>query len=108
MPRPDACQRGHPYPANLAIDNRGWKSCRQCRRDSWRRWYRAHYIPAAPDHVAVNRATDGDPPARLTPRERAAVIHRLDAYGYTARQIADRIGCSKRTVHRARGRRTPA
>lgn len=107
-PRPGACQRGHPYPDNLVIDNRGWASCRECRRESLRRWYRTHHVPATPDPVAIERATAGDPPARLTPRERTAAIQRLDTHGYSARQIAERIGCSPRTVHRARGRRATA
>lgn len=101
---PDACQRGHPYPENLVTDNRGWTSCRECRRVSYRRWYHAHYVPATPDEIAVERVVMGDPPSRLTPSERSAAIQRLAARGLTARQIAEQTRCSPRTVHRIRAR----
>jgi len=96
----DTCVHGHPFPTNLRIDRRGWALCITCQR--------ASYTPVSPDPAAIERAAVGDPPERLTPRERTAAIHRLDTCGLTARQIAERIGCSPRTVHRARGRHTTA
>jgi DNA-binding NarL/FixJ family response regulator len=101
-----SCSHGHPYPENLCVDNRGWTSCLECRRAACRRWHRTHYVPAVPDEIAVDRAVMGDPPPRLTPREREAAVQRLDRRGLTARQIAEHVGCAKRTVHRIRNRQT--
>lgn len=44
----------------------------------------------------------------MTPAERAAVIAALDRQGWSAREIAEELGCSPRTVHRARSRRRAA
>ncbi|MFD3535340.1 helix-turn-helix domain-containing protein [Streptomyces sp. NPDC058664] len=103
-PTSERCAHGHPYPENLVVDARGWTSCRECRRMAYRRWYHAHYVPAAPDEIAVERVVLGDPPPRLTPSERAAAIRRLDARGLSARQIAEQTRCTPRTVHRIRSR----
>ncbi|MDF2708152.1 MAG: hypothetical protein K0R62_3804 [Nonomuraea muscovyensis] len=100
------CPHGHPYPENLVIDSRGWTTCRECRRAAWRCWYRRNYAPATPDEIAVDRAVMGDTPTRLTPRERTAAVQRLDRRGLSARQIAEHVGCTKRTVHRIRNRAT--
>ncbi|MEU3426624.1 helix-turn-helix domain-containing protein [Streptomyces gardneri] len=91
-----ACLHGHPFPENLRIDTRGWALCITCQRSA--------YPPATPDEIAVDRAVMGEPPARLTPRERQAAVQRLDRRGLTARQIAECIGCTPRTVHRIRNR----
>ncbi|MFC8272336.1 helix-turn-helix domain-containing protein [Streptomyces sp. NPDC057271] len=100
----DACRHGHPFPENLVIDGRGWASCRECRRAALRRHWRNHGVLAAPDESAVERAVRGDKPPRLTPRERLAAVSRLDRRGLSARQVAEHIGCTQRTVHRIRGR----
>ncbi|WP_282696304.1 helix-turn-helix domain-containing protein [Streptomyces sp. CC208A] len=92
------CRHGHPFPDNLRIDTRGWAVCRTCERNT--------YTPAQPDEIAIERAIAGDPPPRLTPRERAAAIQQLSRHGYSARQIAERLRCTPRTVHRARTRTT--
>ncbi|MGW6535395.1 helix-turn-helix domain-containing protein [Streptomyces sp. NPDC055051] len=99
-----ACRRGHPYPENKFTDNRGWSQCRQCARESWRRTHGSRYVPVVPDEIAVERAVSGDPPARLTPRERAAAVRQLNRRGYSASQIAERVGCTPRTVYRIRSR----
>lgn len=95
-----ACRHGHPFPANLARTSEGWIWCRECKRIR----DRARYVPAEPDDAAVERAVFGDPPDRLTPRERRAAITRLDRRDYSAAVIAERVRCSPRTVHRARSR----
>lgn len=96
----DACLHGHPWPENLARDYRGWAYCAAC--------YRGWHGPAEPDPVAIERAVSGDAPAQLTSRERQAAVLALIARDLSAPQIADRIGCSQRTVHRARSRTAAA
>ncbi|MFF2852616.1 helix-turn-helix domain-containing protein [Streptomyces sp. NPDC058001] len=93
-----ACRHGHPFPENAARDNNGWLYCRECRRAC----ARARYQPAQPDEIAIVRAVAGDPPDRLTPRERTAAIVRLEVRSLSARVIAERVHCNPRTVHRAR------
>jgi DNA invertase Pin-like site-specific DNA recombinase len=44
----------------------------------------------------------------VTPAERHAAIAELDRQGLSARAIAERLGCSQRTVHRARTKRRAA
>ncbi|MEU2073596.1 helix-turn-helix domain-containing protein [Streptomyces sp. NPDC013489] len=102
--RQPACLHGHPFPENLFYNSSGYAQCRTCVRVYNRTWHERNYIPVTPDEVAIDRAVMGNPPARLTPRERATAIRRLDARGLSARQIAERIGCSQRTVHRVRTR----
>ena len=99
-----ACKHGHPYPQNLAYDKQGLTHCAECARIRWRRWWQEQ-PPVGPDPIAIERAITGDPPERLTPRERQAAALQLDAWGYSADQIAQRVGCTKRTVHRIRARR---
>ncbi len=95
-----ACKHGHPYPENAARDSRGWLYCRECNRLRARR----NRDAVTPDTAAIDRAVAGDPPERLTPRERQAAITRLDQWGLSSAVIAERIRCSRRTVHRARSR----
>lgn len=95
-----ACRHGHAFPEHRAYDTNGWLYCLECRRIR----NRARYQPKQPDPAAIERAAAGDPPDRLTPRERTAAISQLDAGQLPAQTIAARIHCSKRTVHRARGR----
>jgi DNA-binding NarL/FixJ family response regulator len=90
------CRHGHPFPENAARDSRGWLYCRECNR------IRARRPAAEPDEVAIERAAAGDPPERLTPRERRAAIARLDRQQLSSAVIAERVRCSRRTVHRAR------
>ncbi|MEU6979650.1 helix-turn-helix domain-containing protein [Streptomyces sp. NPDC046371] len=92
-----ACPHGHPFPENLYIDTRGWTCCRQC-------WRTEPDPPDPPDPVAIDRAVAGDPPERLSARERAAAVARLDARGLSAEQVAERIRCTPRTVYRIRKR----
>lgn len=44
----------------------------------------------------------------LTPAGRHAAIAELDQQGLSARAIAEQLGCSQRTVHRARSQRRAA
>ncbi|WP_405941577.1 helix-turn-helix domain-containing protein [Streptomyces sp. NBC_00207] len=99
-----SCLHNHPYPENIGRDRRGWAYCIACRRE-WER-NRAprprNYVPVEPDPAAIERAVAGDPPARLTPRERKAAVLALTKRNVAAWRIAEQIGCSKRTVHRIR------
>ena len=95
-----ACPNGHPFPENQR--RRGGRIyCSACRIAQRR---------VTPDPVAVERAIAGDPPAHLNHLETAAAVQALDGLGYSARQIADRGGCCRRTVIRVRvrNRKTPA
>jgi hypothetical protein len=97
-----ACRHGHPFPENVAYDSNGWLVCRACRRQHGREQFARHYQPVQPDQAAVERAAAGDPPDRLTFRERHAAIAQLDRWEYPAVVIAERVRCTPRTVHRAR------
>ena len=91
-----ACGHGHPFPENVAQHaSTGWLYCRECRRIR----DQARYGPAEPDEAAVLRAVAGDPP-----KERHAAIAQLDRRQLSAAVIAERVRCSRRTVHRARGK----
>jgi len=96
------CRHGHPFPDNLAHYPNGWLYCLACSRARNRAWAAANYTPAEPDEIAIERAAAGDPPDRLTPRERHAAIAQLDGRDLSAAVIAERVRCSKRTVYRAR------
>lgn len=100
------CKHRHPYPKHLAYDFKGHAVCTECARTR-KRDYRANG-PSTPDPVAIERAVAGDPPERLTPRERQAAVIRLTARALSARQIAERVGCAERTVHRIRSRHATA
>lgn len=95
------CRYGHPFPENLAYLPNGWLYCRECSRQRYQ-------SRTEPDWVAIERAAAGDPPDRLTPRERAAAVTQLVNRQLPARLIAERVRCSKRTVHRVRARRREA
>lgn len=102
-----ACRHGHPWPQHLAYNNRDHAYCAECNRIRARASRRRTYVPVPPtepDPIAVERAVAGDPPDRLTASERAAAVLALTQRNVSARQIAERIGCSQRTVHRARSR----
>lgn len=58
----------------------------------------------APDPAAVARAVAGRPPKRLTITERAAAVAELNRQGLSDPMIADRVGCTDRTVFRIRKR----
>lgn len=96
-----SCRYGHPFPENLAYLPNGWLYCRECSRQRYR-------SRSEPDWVAIERAAAGDPPGRLTPRERATAVAQLDKQRLPARLIAERVRCSKRTVHRVRSRQRAA
>lgn len=104
QPASPTCKHGHPYPDNLAHRPNGWAYCRACARIRSRNWFATNRAGAGPDDAAIARAVAGDPPARLTPRERHAAIAQLDAQRLPASVIAERVHCSKRTVHRARAK----
>jgi DNA-binding NarL/FixJ family response regulator len=55
-----------------------------------------------PDLVAVDRALAGDHRIILAKVERDAAIDRLDSYGLTAREVAERLATAERTVTRRR------
>ncbi len=97
-----ACRHGHPWPEHRSYDYLGRLTCRECRRETGRRQYHRGHIPAEPDEAAIRRAVAGDPPDRLTPRERRAAIRQLDAWELSSAVIAERVHCSRRTVHRHR------
>lgn len=102
------CKHGHAYPQNLAYDRKGHVYCTECGRIRWReRWHR-NYVPVTPDEIAIARAVSGDQPERLTYRERRAAVLKLTARGLSTRQIAEQLGCSERTVTRARTHPTAA
>jgi hypothetical protein len=81
----------------------GW--CRSC----YGRWLRADRptdgppppgsTPAPVDELTVDAAVAGLRPT-LSPRERRAAIARLRDRGMQPRAMADRLGCSDRTVAR--------
>jgi len=56
------------------------------------------------DEIAVERSMSGDQ-VSLRPVERAEVVHRLTAAGYTASDIAARVGIDARSVQRIRDER---
>jgi hypothetical protein len=101
-PDSPACRHGHAFPQNLGRNDKGHLICVACRRAHWREAAARSYVPAQPDEVAVDRAAAGDPPERLTPRERQAAIARLDRWDLSAAVIAERVRCTPRTVHRWR------
>jgi transposase len=97
-----ACRNGHPWPENRRQYSNGWTYCWGCKRAGHRRWWAENYQPVQPDDIAIERAVAGDPPERLTPRERAAAVRQLDARRLSASVIASRVGCHERTVYRIR------
>jgi hypothetical protein len=54
------------------------------------------------DEIAVERACRGDRTIPLTRAEMAAAFTWLDSHGYSAAQIAERLGVQQRTVERWR------
>lgn len=54
------------------------------------------------DEIAVERAARGDRSISLTRAEVRQVFLYLNSHGYSVAQIADRMGISRRTVHRWR------
>ncbi len=52
------------------------------------------------DEIAVSRAVAGWLDTPLNPGERRTAIAELRRQGLSQRQIADRLGCAKRTVER--------
>lgn len=102
------CRHGHPFAENLRYTREGWRYCITCRRASWRDSKRRAYVTPAPDHAAIHRAKQGDPPEHLTPRERAAVVLHLRSKGLSASEIARRVQCTDRTVYRICDRYTAA
>lgn len=96
------CRHGHPFPENRAFDANSWLYCLECARVRWRRSAAAGYRAVEPDEMAIERAVAGDPPERLTPRERAEAVRRLTGRGVSAEEIAARVRCSPRNVYYVR------
>jgi DNA-binding CsgD family transcriptional regulator len=59
-------------------------------------------FPEDVDEVAVDRAVAGDPPEGMTSAERFYAAWLLSVRRLTAEQVAERIGCTPRTVQRYR------
>lgn len=55
---------------------------------------------AAVDDVAIRRALDGVTVPHLSPAERREAVRLLRASGRSGRQVAERIGCTPRSVWR--------
>lgn len=74
------------------------------RTGSWQRSSRARHNMTGGRHgidpVAVERAAGGDRSLVLTAEERAAAVALLASWRMTTAQIADRLGCTDRTVFR--------
>lgn len=94
-----ACKHGHPWPEHLAFQVDGTRFCRQCKRAQHNK-----RIRTLVDELAVERAVAGDPPARLTPSERRQAVARLITWRLDTKEIAERVGCSDRTIFRIRKR----
>lgn len=92
-----SCRHGHPFPENRAFQANGWMYCLGCSRERSRR--APGYRAVEPDEMAIERAVAGDPPERLTPRERAAAVRRLSKRGLSAEEIAEHVRCSPRNVY---------
>lgn len=95
--RTRATRKGVPY-----VDH----SCRQCNRDSVRRFHaRTRRGTPPPDEIAIERATwGGETLGSLTKAEASIVVATLTRRGYTAQQIAERLHTTQRTVTRYRVR----
>lgn len=61
-----------------------------------------------PDEIAVERFTAGDHGLVLATVDRDAAIDYLDARGFSAAQIAARLGMCNKTIHRRRAARRGA
>ncbi|MFF1499712.1 helix-turn-helix domain-containing protein [Streptomyces sp. NPDC058316] len=98
------CRHGHPFNAdNEAFNAGGHRYCRACVRQR-QRGRRRTWAPVAPDEIAIERAIAGDPPERLTPRERAQAVLVLRARQISAEQVAEHVRCTPRTVWRIQAR----
>lgn len=109
------CRHGHPWPEHRTRDGDGNLRCRECWRVSNQARYQPRprkpkpstprtrkWQPVQPDPIAIERAAAGDPPDRLTPRERHAAIQQLTRWQVPVQTTAERVRCSERTVWRAR------
>lgn len=80
--------------------------CKPCWETLNRRLPRGRLYRVGPsrgiDEIAVERLMDGSLVQLPTRDELHDAIVRLDRYGYSARQIAERLGCTMRTVSRHR------
>jgi hypothetical protein len=56
------------------------------------------------DEIAVQRAVNGDPPARLTQAEREAAVRRLYGRGLNDREIGERLGVQRAWAGKVRRR----
>lgn len=120
----ETCGRGHSLRLHglPRKDRPNQYTCRACQRE-WERERRererdlpeygwrgrehmcAHlFEPCEPDESSVLRLMSGDVPERIHMTDRTEAIRRLDVQGLSAGQIARRIQCAPRTVHRERAR----
>jgi hypothetical protein len=74
----------------------------------YERTRRVGLLGALYDPVAVERLVAGTFTGIASCDELHAAIDRLDGYGWSARQIATRLGCHQRTVQRHRNERREA
>jgi hypothetical protein len=61
-PKSVTCTRGHLWAANLFSDKDGWRKCRSCRREDWRRDYQKK-LTHAPDRRLIIDPPEIPPPA---------------------------------------------
>ncbi|MFF5643016.1 helix-turn-helix domain-containing protein [[Kitasatospora] papulosa] len=102
------CRHGHPFNRdNEAFNTNGHRYCRTCVRLRQQGRKRT-WVTVAPDEIAIERAVTGDPPQRLTPRERAQAVLTLRARNISAAEAAQRVGCTPRTVWRIQARHQAA
>lgn len=102
-PNGPACRHGHPWPQYLAYESdRRKQYCRECNRLGKRRSYEPADVTYV-DNLAIELVLRGER-HRLTPLERRVAVRELlnsdDVPSGT--EMADRIGCTPRTIWRIR------
>lgn len=80
------------------VEHRGHGLCARC-------YARQQRHSDYADPIAVQRLIDGDPPATVTRLEMCTAIDVLDARGFSASEIAERVGLTKRSIERRRAQR---
>lgn len=108
--RPMTRNRTRPLPDGV-VRHMGLGKCSSCYNTDWqyangirgtlKAGRRRHVYDV--DEVVVERAIAGDRPV-MNPAEYEAALQVLIGRPLTAREIADRLGCTQRSVVRGRGR----
>lgn len=93
-PNGPACRHGHPWPEHLAHYRDGKHYCRECSRLQHRR--------ARTDDLAVELAVAGQPVRLRRPRDRRQAVRQMLDRNLTGDEMANRIGCTPRTIWRIR------